>query len=593
MRNNPGHAFTFMTVRIVPFVLACAVALAAAGCAARAHQPLSLTLAHVNDTHSALQPVEENLTLFVDGASRVCRVQLGGMARLKSALDDVRAHNPNVLTLHAGDAVQGTLYFNIFGGVAEFDFLNALGVDAMVLGNHEFDRGPAHLAAMLAPARFPILAANIDATGEPELAARVRPYVVRQIDGEAVAIVGLITPLAPSIIKDVGRVRFLDPAPVLMKIIAGLKARNINKVVVLSHLGYAEDVALARAVPGIDVIIGGHSHTLLGDADAFGQLGLTPAGPYPTRVQGPDGPVFVVQAWKWAEALGVLTVRFDAAGRIAGYAAAPTLLPGDAFLLDGRPVDPASPAQAEILARLNASGVAKLYPEDPEMLRKLEPYKEKVATLQNASIGAQAAVDLLRGTATDPGPIVADACLAKVPGAQIAFVGAGGVRHDILAGPVTLGMVMAVSPFGNTLVAMDITGAQLKQALEQAVDFRITKRPPPDGDLRALPVIHPSGFVYVIHPLRPLGKRVDGLRLRGTDGTLTPIDPAATYRLVTNNFLAGGGDGMGELKNVTTGRLDTGYLEHDALAEHLTRLGTVAPPADTLAGPRARVEMDE
>jgi len=573
--------------------LALALACALPGCAGRAHQPLTLTLAHVNDTHSALQPSEENLTLFVDGASRVCRTQLGGMARLKSALDDVRAHAPNVLTLHAGDAVQGTLYFNIFGGAAEFDFLNALGVDAMALGNHEFDRGPAQLAHMLAATHFPILAANIDAAAEPELAARVRPYVVHEIAGEKVALVGLITPLAPSIVKDVGRVRFLDPAPVLTKIIADLKARDINKVIVLSHLGYAEDLALARAVPGIDVIVGGHSHTLLGDAAAFGQLGLAPTGPYPARVQGPQGTVLVVQAWKWAEELGVLTVRFDPAGHVAGFTAAPTLLPGDAFILDGRPVGTASPEHAAILTALAASGVARIYPEDPDMLRKLAPYKEKVATLQNASLGAEAAVDLIRGTATDPGPIIADAYLARIPRAQLALVGAGGIRHDILAGPVTLGDVMAVSPFNNTLVVMDITGAQLKEALEGAVDFRITKRPPADGDLSKLPVIHPAGFVYAVHPLRPLGRRVDGLMLRRADGTLAPIDPATTYRLVTNSFLAGGGDGMPALKAITAGRMDAGDLEHDALAEYLTRLGAVTPPADVLAGPRVRVEMEK
>jgi 5'-nucleotidase len=568
---------------------ALALLLGLAACAG--HRPLTLTIAHVNDTHSALEPAEENLTLPMDAGSQVFRAQLGGMARLKTALDDVRAHNANVLVLHAGDAVQGTLYFNVFEGAAEFDFLNALGVDAMALGNHEFDKGPEALGRMLALARFPVLSANVEAAAEPALKGRVLPFTVREIGREKVAVIGLTTPVTPRITKDVGRVRFVEPAPVLATLVRGLKGQDINKVVVLSHCGYAADLELARTVPGIDVIVGGHSHTLLGDPAAFGQLGLHPAGPYPTRVEGPDGPVLVVQAWKWAEELGVLTVRFDAAGHVAGYAAAPTLLPGDAFRVGPLPVDPASPEHQEILARLAASGVATIYPEDPAMLAKLAPYAAKVAALQNASIGARAAVDLLRGTATDPGPLLADAYLAKVPGAQLSLVGAGGIRRDILAGDVTLGQVMAVAPFGNTLVAMDITGAQLKEALEGAVDFRLTQRPPQDGDLAKLPVIHPGGFVYVIHPRRALGSRVDGLRLRRPDGSLTPLDPAATYRLVTNSFLAGGGDGMAALKAVSAGRVDTGFLEHDALAEHLTRLGVVAPPADVQAGPRVGLDL--
>ncbi len=545
------------------------------------HRPVEVAIAHINDTHSALEATPKRLAVRLpEGGERICRVPLGGMARLKTALDAARTDAPQLLTLHAGDAVQGTLYFNVFGGAAEFDFLNALGFDAMTLGNHEFDRGPAHLAAMLAHARFPILAANLDASAEPELAARLRPYVIRKIAGEKIAIVGLTTPITPRITRDVGRVRFLDPVESLKKIMIELRAHDINKIVVLSHLGYAEDLALAREVPGIDVIVGGHSHSLLGDAAILGRLGLTPDGPYPTEVRGPDGPVLVVQAWRWGEELGLLDMRFDAAGRVVGFTAAPRLIAGETFAEDGRPVNPASPEHAALRDGLTASGVVTFAAEDPAMLRKLAPYHAQVAALQNAPIGARALVDLVRGTPTDPGPVLADACREAVPGARIAMVGAGGVRHDIPAGPITMGEVMAVSPFGNTLVVMDITGAQLKTALEQAVEFRLTVRPPANGDLRRLPVIHPSGFVYAIHPRRAFGERIDGLLLRAADGATTPVDPAGTYRLVVDNFLAGGGDGMAGLKAVARGRVDTGLLEHDALAEHLHRLREVDAPTD-------------
>jgi len=555
---------------------------------AHAPAPLNLTIAHVNDTHSALEPAEENLV--IDGGT--VRARLGGMARLKTALDETRANNANVLTLHAGDAVQGTLYFNVFQGLAEFEFLNALGFDAMVPGNHEFDKGPDQLGRMFATARFPVLAANIDAADEPALKGRLAPALVREFPSpgggvERVAIIGVATPTTPLVTTSVGRARFLDPAQSINAQIRALKTQNINKVVVLSHNGYDADLDLARSVPGIDVIVGGHSHTLLGDSARLAPLGLAPRGPYPTRVEGPDGPVLVVQAWKWGEELGVITVRFDAAGHVQGFTAAPTLLPGADFRLNGAPVDPASAQQARILAALKQSGVARMYAEDPAMLQKLAPYAGKVAAVQNEPLGARAVVDLIRGTATDPGPLVAEASLAKVPGARISLVGAGGVRRDLFAGELTLGMAMGVCPFGNTLVAMDITGAQLRQALEQAVEFRLSVRPQHGGDLRRLMVVHPGGFTYVIHPLRPLGQRVEGLRLRLPGGGFAPMEAAATYRLVTNSFLAGGGDGLSILKTITANRVDTGFLEHDALADHLRRLGTVSPPE----GPRAVIDV--
>lgn len=592
MRNARNSIAPFRSLG--PVVLAL-FALALAACAPQAHAPLRLKIAHVNDTHSALEAVDENLTLKLDNGEQKVRARLGGMARLKTALDAARAGEPNVLTLHAGDAVQGTLYFNVFQGAAEFDFLNALGLDAMCLGNHEFDKGPAQLGRMLALARFPVLAANVDASAEPALAGRIRPYVVRRFataqGAEAVAVIGATTPTTPQITGDVGRVRFLDPAPVLRALVRQLEADGVNKIILLSHNGYDADQKLARTVPGLDVIVGGHTHSLLGDRAALADLGLNAAGPYPTLVSGPQGaPVLVVQAWRWGEVLGELAVEFDAAGRITGHSAGARLLVGEPFSVGGQPVDPASARGKALRAALVAGGAARVVAEDPALLAKLAPYAEKVAAFQNAPLGVSIATDLIRGTATDPGPLVADAYLAKVPGAQLALVGAGGIRKDLLAGPVTQGQVLGVLPFGNTLVEMDITGAQLKEALEEAVEFRIATRPPESGDLRKLALLHPAGFSYVIHPLRPKGSRVDALTLPGPGGSGAPLDLAATYRLVTNSFLAGGGDGLTSLKGIGANRVDTGFLEHDALIELLRSRGAhgpVAPPA----GQRVVIEL--
>ncbi|MBU1039958.1 MAG: 5'-nucleotidase/apyrase family protein [Proteobacteria bacterium] len=561
------------------FCLALALLLLAA-CARPARQsgsaPFTLAIAHINDTHSNLEPVDTGLSL----AGVEVKARLGGYARLKTALDEVRGSEASVLALHAGDAVQGTLFFNEFKGRADFDILNLLGLDAMALGNHEFDSGPELTGKLVEQARFPVVSANIDTSREPALAGRIRPYVVRLFGSERVGVIGAITPSTPQITTRVGQVVFHPAAPAVAVAIAELRAQDVDKIVVLSHLGYGADIALAKAVPGIDVIVGGHSHTLLGDAARLGQLGLTPAGPYPTEVRGPDGGrVLVVQAWRWGVELGVLKLTFDAEGGIAEYTARPMLLAGDDFSRDGKAVAKDSPEQARLVAALTASGVARVVAEDAGVAARIAPYARRLDAFRNAPIGARAVVDLIRGTATDPGPIVADAYLAKAPGAQLALLMPGGLRQDLYQGELTLGMVMGVLPFGNTLVTLNVSGAGFKSALEEAAEFRLKVHPPAGRDLRNIRLFHAGGFTCVVDPARPRGERVSQLLVRGPGGDFAAIDPAATYRLVTNSYLAGGGDGQATLKAVTSGRVDTGYLEHDALAEHLKALGVVQAPA--------------
>lgn len=572
-----------------PFLCA-ALLLALAACARPVAQhpsePFTLTIAHVNDTHSNLEPADTGLTL----AGVQVKAQLGGFARLKTALDEVRASEPNVLALHAGDAVQGTLFFNVFQGRADFEFLNQLGLDAMTLGNHEFDKGPELTGSLVARARFPVLSANLDVSGEPTLAGRIRPSVVRLFGAERVGIIGATTPTTPKITADVGRVQFHKAAPAVAAAVRELRSQGVGKIVVLSHNGYEQDLALAREVPGIDVIVGGHSHTLLGDPDRLAQLGLTPAGAYPTEVRGPDGGrVLVVQAWRWGAQLGVLKVSFDARGGITGFDARPMLLAGDHFSQGGKVVPQGSPQQAALVAALTASGAARVVAEDPELAKRLEPYAQKLDAFRNARIGARASVDLIRGTATDPGPLIADAYLTQTPGAQLALLMPGGLRQDLFQGDLTLGMVMGVLPFGNTLITLDVSGAEFRHALEDAADFRLAAHPPGKGmkdvDWRKVRVFHAAGFTCTVDPLRPKGSRIGALRVRQPGGgfvdpNYVEIDPAATYRLVTNSFLAGGGDGLATLKNAAGERVDTGSLEHDALAGHLKALGVVTAPQE-------------
>ncbi|MBE0557497.1 MAG: metallophosphoesterase, partial [Proteobacteria bacterium] len=279
------------------------VILAACGGSGEQPQPLTLTIAHVNDTHSHLEPSDNEWETFViDGVDT--SVKIGGVTRLKTALDELRGSRENVLFLHAGDAVQGTLYFNVFQGDADIDFLNYLGVDAMTFGNHEFDKGAAMAGRFVARASFPILSANIDVSREPSLAGKVAPYLIKQYGSERVGIIG-VTTVDTAVTSSPGdTVSFNDVTKSVAEAVISLAAIGINKIIVLSHIGYDEDVKLANAVAGIDVVVGGHSHTLLGDPAQFAPLGITSVdeilkGRYPTVVKGPENETaLVVQGWR-------------------------------------------------------------------------------------------------------------------------------------------------------------------------------------------------------------------------------------------------------------------------------------------------------
>ncbi|MHB8771112.1 MAG: bifunctional metallophosphatase/5'-nucleotidase [Syntrophales bacterium] len=566
-------SFPLKAVRM--FLVAVGIVVLAACGGGQDPQPLSLAIAHVNDTHSHLEPSDNEWETFViDGVNT--SVKVGGVTRLKTALDELRSSRANVLFLHAGDAVQGTLYFNVFQGDADFDFLNELGVEAMTFGNHEFDKGAAFAGRFVAKAAFPILSANIDVSQEPALAGKVAPYLIKTYGSERVGIIGVTTQDTAVTSSPGDTVKFNDVTTSVADAVRALEAQGINKIVVLSHIGYDEDVKLAGAVAGIDVVVGGHSHTLLGDPAQFAALGITPSeerlkGPYPTAVTSPgEGTALVVQGWRWTEALASLDVEFDAAGRIVSYGGRTQLLPQNVFKQNGVQLQPGSAAYLNVVAKINATAIARLYDEDPATADRLRPYAEKLAEYRSTVV-ATATENLTRGQNSGPGPLFSDAMIWKTK-AQIALEQRGGVKTDLAAGSITVGNVMGVLPYGGTVVFMDLTGQQLKDALEDGCDFQISQ------GWDWFP--HVAGMTYAVVNSRavPKGQRIRSLRVRSGDGSFAEMDMAATYRLATNDFLAKGGDGFTALKNIP--RTDTGLIDADVFADYLRFLSQVSDPKD-------------
>ena len=539
---------------------------------------LDVTLLHVNDSHSYLDPTTEKIA--PQGQATYAR--LGGWTRLASAVNTVRAEQDNVVLLHAGDAVQGGLYYLKYGGKPEMEFLDRLGFDALTLGNHEFDRGAPYLAGVLGYSKVPVVCANLDASAVPALAARVRPYVIVERGGDKVGVIGLITP-ETAFISAPGDVKFTDTVHTATLIVRELEARGVNKIVLLTHVGYEADKRLAAEVPGVDVIVGGHSHTLLGNA-GIEAMGLRPAGAYPTVVKGADGnDVYVTTAWKWARVLGRLDLSFDDAGRVTKAEGKPLLILADGFKRKndaGQKVALKDADRDELLAFIRADFEAAVVPVDPAARKFLGPFSEGVEAMRTEVIG-EAVLPLphirVPGT-TDSGeslphgsliaPLVCRSMLARLKGtgepADIALQNAGGVRESVEQGAITMGTAHTLLPFNNTLVLLGLTGEQVRQVLETGVDR--------GGGA----FLYAGGLRYTADMRRPEGERVLCVDTLDNAGNWTPLDPARTYRVVTNSYLASGGDGFDILKSAAT-RYDTGFVDAQAFIEYVRQQRLLKP----------------
>lgn len=531
----------------------------------------NMSVAHLNDTHSHLAPVAANLKI---GGIKTT-TELGGFARLKTALKKMRAEDPHLLLLHAGDAVQGTLYFTLFGGSIEFDFLNMLEVDAFTFGNHEFDRGTDPIPGWIDRSKYPWLSANIDFSEEPSIAPLVRPYIIKEINGDKVAIIGVTTETTPQTTISVGKAVFQDPVESVKRQVEALTALGINKIILLSHLGYIQDKILASRVAGIDIIIGGHSHSLLGDEAGLSIIGLIPEGPYPTELKTPDGKrILVMQAWKWGHMLGRLKVSFTPDGEVNGYSAKPVIPVGGVFFRNGEEVLPDTETYKEILSALNKTETAMIVNEDPAVETALAPYTARVRQF-GEEVVAVAANDITVGLNSGPGPLAADSMLEALLRTQMAIINYGGVRRSLMAGNISAGDILEVMPFANTLVLIDLNGAELKQALEESIDYLATKY---GIDSKAMPYI--GGAAMTVRPTAARGSRVTALAVKDGNGVYRPVQPGKVYRIVVNSFVAGGGDGFAAIRNATKFRSDTGIIDSDAFRDYLKKLGTVSNPTE-------------
>jgi 5'-nucleotidase/UDP-sugar diphosphatase len=430
----------------------------------------TIVLLHTNDLHGAVEPNE-------DGE--------GGLVNLVSLIDQVRAEDPDhTLLLDAGDSFQGTYVSNSTQGEVVMAAMNLAGYNAWALGNHEFDWGQEVLHSRIAQAGFPVLAANVRDAATGELWDAVEPYTIVQAGQTRVAVLGLAYPDTPTINEpqNVAGLEFQGAVETVRRYLPELE-KQANLIVVLSHLGYDGDRLLASSVEGIDVIVGGHSHLFLNR---------------PEKVNG----TIIVQAGAKGEVLGRLDLTVDlATGTVTGIADGKVLLPvsGDVANVNQEVKTLVDAALADAEETMN----------EPigETARPLDPRREGEFALGNLVVDAMLAADV------DGRP------------ADIAFHNNAGLRASLPKGPITFGQLYAVLPFDDELMAMDLSGAQVLEILEQSVA----------GRAGALQV---AGLTFRFDPSKPGGQRVSEVTVGDQ-----PLDPAAIYRVVTIDYLAAGGDG--------------------------------------------------
>ena len=501
-----------------------AVILMLAGLASAQDDSFTLTIMHTNDVHAYHEQQR-------DGH--------GGAARQATVVQQIRAEVDNHLLLDAGDRFTGTLYHVQYRGQDSVQIMNAIGYDALALGNHEFDDGSEILADFVKGLNFPALSANVDFSEDPSLAGLVPPATVLEVGGESIGVIGLVAPETEILAKPSEYLVFdYDLIGVTQAQIDQLTMEGINKIILLTHIGYGVDVAVAQGVSGADIVVGGHTHSLLSNryADALSE--------YPSVLESASGePVLVVQASDDTMYLGRLDVEFDADGLLTDW-------DGDTILL------------------------SRYIAPDPEISDLIATLAEPIAELRAMPVG-ESAVDL---TGTSPrrcrieecllGNMIADAILDET-GVDIAIQNGGGIRADIAAGQVTLGDVLTVLPFGNLISTFELSGADVLAALENGVsrvEVDDSGDPVVDGAAGRFPQV--AGMRYVFDATQEAGSRIVSAEVM-VDGEYSAIDPDAVYRVATNDYMRSGGDGYSILETNAMNPYDQGSPLDQVVADYI------------------------
>ncbi|KAF9000369.1 Metallo-dependent phosphatase [Hymenopellis radicata] len=479
----------------------------------------NITIFHINDVHAHLDQFLKSGTDCTD-PKKGC---FGGYARVKDMVDHLRPHQENSLFLNIGDEFQGTLFFTFYGGTKIAETINQLGFDALVPGNHEFDRGDDYLAQFLQNLTFPVVCANIH-TNNTALSKALVPYHI--FEKHNLAVIGLTTATTPSISNPGAGTTFDDPIAVVQKTVDEIYATtNVTRVIAMTHIGYEVDMEMAQKTRGLYMIVGGTGA----------------AGKYPTIMRNLDGEeVFVVTSYKWGEYLGLIDVVFDSEGRIVEYVGAPIHL------------DNHTAQDSELQASIE------------EWREPFEAYAAEVVAFSVDTLDQTSCQDM----ECTLGDLVADATYAYrvniSEGAAGCILNAGGIRATIDAGNITRGEVLTSFPFGNAVTDVVFTGADLWKIFEGIVS-KVNQW----NQEEVTSFVQVSSHIrFTYNPHNTIGSRLISLTIG--EATVTSTD-VREYTIVTWDFIVTGGDNFWPKRTVGA-TLDS---QDEALIQYLQSVGTV------------------
>lgn len=501
-----------------------------------------LNILHINDLHSRIESINKfDSTCSVEEEGK--NECFGGVARLKALIDTKRQElsGKNVLLLNAGDNFQGSLFFTTYKGLAEAEFLNLMKFDAMTVGNHEFDESEDGLTGFLDKITFPVVTANVLPSHKSKIGDRIKPSIVLDVGGQKVGIVGAVANDTPELSSPGPDILIGDDVATTTAAVEELKKQGVDKIIALTHVGYPRDLAAIAKIPDVDIVVGGHSHSLLSNTDAKAE------GPYPTMVDNPGGyKVPVVQAASYTKYLGDLVVTFDDKGVVKAAK-------GDPILVDSS----VKPDEA-VLARV------------AELGKPIEELRSKIIAKTEAPIDGSR--ENCRARECEMGSLLTDAMLDRVKGqgVTIAITNGGGLRASIDAGDVSMGEAITVLPFQNTVATFQIKGDGIREALENGLSKL------EEGGGRFPQV---AGMKFSFDKSKPVGSRVVSVEVKEGEGYVA-LDPAKTYSLVTNNYMRNGGDGYDIFKEKGENAYDYGPGLETVLADYLAAHQPFKPYTD-------------
>jgi 5'-nucleotidase/UDP-sugar diphosphatase len=483
-----------------------------------------LVILHTNDFHG------HPLKFYNYPAPNV-----GGLPAIATIAQNVRDQYENVLMLDAGDMNTGRPESNFYESAPDIIGYNYIGYDALTLGNHEFDKVLTTLDEQMKLASFPFLSANVHYP-DGSLVAEA-PYIIRTFDGFRVGIFGLTTAETPNVTMPTitGDLIFEDEVTVARRMVAELEPK-VDVIIALVHMGLYDDNShgsrkIAANVPGIDLIVDGHSHSKISE---------------PVVVNGTP----IVQAWNWGLLVGkaVLTIK-----------------DGDVTGLEWETI-PVNLKNREKDADGNShyTFIGEEVPEDPFLLATLTPYAEQVEAKLSEVIGNAGGLfdnTDIRKTEAPLGNLVADAMLwaTKGQGSDFAIQNGGGIRAAIPEGEISKKLIYEVLPFDNSVMTVEMTGSEV-----QAMFDYVATVPRGKG---AFPQVS-EGVKFTVD----FGAgEVRDLTINGR-----AVDPNATYKVATNSFMAAGGDGYSMMKSGY--HYDTSAFQRDVVIDYLQYLGGTINP---------------